>query len=452
MLYYNRCSLTYLKKEWWVLKNSKIAYIVLSFALLITLALTLLISTVARSTEKQDFENRLVTYATKLEDTVESICVLLDAVGGTIEHAEGDIHYSELDAIANAVINHHGVTGVFLAPNGIVNYAYPDSYGDYHLGLNIFSAPKKLTEDRASIATKMPVALGPYQDDGQSYLSFYEPLFVEDSFYGFLIFIIDIEQGDAKTSFAFEFEGYGSKIDVSLDNEKFKNVLTTESYDPHHAITQTINTANRDWQLSISKTISYATLLAEGLTLVFGLVISFLLFALLYRQEQAKRLSHAQSQIDQLTGVFNRRKLFALPSMLKTYHNQYAVINMDINKFKNINDTHGHHIGDKILISFAKRLESVTGDLGYVIRLGGDEFIIVLLGFKKDERFIHFIHQLNFALNSPYAIEDLLLEATPSIGYAVSSENTYLIEALIHEADLHMYRAKQTFYEKENML
>jgi diguanylate cyclase (GGDEF)-like protein/PAS domain S-box-containing protein len=159
-------------------------------------------------------------------------------------------------------------------------------------------------------------------------------------------------------------------------------------------------------------------------------------------EERIQHLAH----FDQLTGLPNRSLLnerfsYAL-SLAQRSGESLAVMFLDLDHFKNINDTLGHSIGDRFLIEVAIRLKATIRDEDTVSRLGGDEFILVFPGTDADAAAI-IASKLIQAVSQAYQIEQHELTGTPSIGIAIYPNDGDSFEDLLKNADTAMYRVKQ---------
>ncbi|MDO9011600.1 MAG: EAL domain-containing protein [Gallionella sp.] len=159
-------------------------------------------------------------------------------------------------------------------------------------------------------------------------------------------------------------------------------------------------------------------------------------------EERIERLAH----FDQLTGLPNRSMLnarfkFAL-SLAQRSGEQLALMFLDLDRFKNINDTLGHAVGDQLLMEVARRLKATLRDEDTVSRLGGDEFIIVLPGIDANGA-AHVASKLLEAVSLSWQFEQHELIATPSIGIAIYPDDGKDFETLSKHADAAMYRVKQ---------
>ena len=149
---------------------------------------------------------------------------------------------------------------------------------------------------------------------------------------------------------------------------------------------------------------------------------------------------------DQLTGLPNRllladRVRVALSSAARAKL-LCAVMFLDLDKFKSINDTLGHGIGDELLIEVARRLKACVRDSDTVARLGGDEFVVVLPGIKQIEDVEMVAQKIRTALAAGYHLNGNAVATTPSIGIAMYPENGGMADALFLRADEAMYAVK----------
>lgn len=159
-------------------------------------------------------------------------------------------------------------------------------------------------------------------------------------------------------------------------------------------------------------------------------------------EEQIKQLAH----FDQLTGLPNRALLnerfsYAL-SLAERSGENLAVMFLDLDHFKNINDTLGHTIGDQVLMEMARRLKACIRDEDTLSRLGGDEFIMVFPGTDAVGA-AHVVGKLINAVSQPYQVDNHELNITPSIGIAIYPDDGADYETLFMNADTAMYRVKQ---------
>ncbi|MCB1887364.1 MAG: GGDEF domain-containing protein [Rhodocyclaceae bacterium] len=149
---------------------------------------------------------------------------------------------------------------------------------------------------------------------------------------------------------------------------------------------------------------------------------------------------------DPLTGVFNRRGMQRLASRVlqsADERRRVAVLMVDLDGFKAVNDSHGHEAGDKLLVQISQRLESLLRKSDYVARLGGDEFAVILTGLAAPEAATRIAAKLVDACAEAVPIGDVVLRVSASVGVAVSATADDVFEILLGQADQAMYEAKR---------
>lgn len=162
---------------------------------------------------------------------------------------------------------------------------------------------------------------------------------------------------------------------------------------------------------------------------------------------RARQHLHAQANHDALTGLPNRRLLLhslsqTLQQRRRTGH-RIAVLYCDLNGFKQINDTHGHTIGDQVLAAVATRIRDCVRDTDLVARLGGDEFVVVLNGVHDRSDADHIAAKITAAVAQPLALSTGTLVPTITIGATLTRPGATAEEAL-DAADRSLYLRKST--------
>ncbi|MCV2393095.1 EAL domain-containing protein [Actinotalea sp. M2MS4P-6] len=149
-----------------------------------------------------------------------------------------------------------------------------------------------------------------------------------------------------------------------------------------------------------------------------------------------------QATTDELTGLPNRRALHAAAEALLTPNGDpHALLLLDLDRFKEVNDTLGHHAGDALLIEVTTRLRARLRSDDVLARLGGDEFAVLLdrAGVREAQ---HVARDLVTALEAPIELDDLAVRTAVSIGIALYPVHGDDLSTLLRRADLAMYRAK----------
>jgi len=150
---------------------------------------------------------------------------------------------------------------------------------------------------------------------------------------------------------------------------------------------------------------------------------------------------------DALTGLINRAMfmecLEAETSLARRTGIGCAVLYLDLDGFKPINDRHGHAVGDLVLVEVARVLRSVVREADFVARLGGDEFAVLQRGVQSREQVRHLVQRVKQVLSQTIAVDTLQLQVGASIGVALCPEEGDEADVLLRRADLAMYAQKR---------
>ena len=146
---------------------------------------------------------------------------------------------------------------------------------------------------------------------------------------------------------------------------------------------------------------------------------------------------------DDLTGLPNRVLFQARAARALKESKGVAVVLLDINRFKDVNDTLGHANGDRLLCEVSERLVLAVSGRATVARLGGDEFALVIPGVTEPGLAVAIVDDLDREMSRPIRIDGLALAVTASAGIALSPEHGDDVELLLQRADIAMYHAKE---------
>lgn len=204
-----------------------------------------------------------------------------------------------------------------------------------------------------------------------------------------------------------------------------------------------------DWKVAVSPKDGW-----ENNQLIFwsAIFLAFLIAAgaglLTFRALKTNYQLRIMSSYDSLTGLFNRHYLNEYQSMVlgtaKRNNRQVGFMSMDLNHFKNINDTYGHNVGDLVLIETARVLKQSTRTNEAAFRLGGDEFLIIMPDIENRDVLQHARERLANSFKNEFHLADYPVKIAVSIGTALFSEDGDDIDALLQIADEEMYADKRS--------
>ncbi|WP_261816885.1 GGDEF domain-containing protein [Vibrio gallicus] len=218
----------------------------------------------------------------------------------------------------------------------------------------------------------------------------------------------------------------------------------------HNSIaTANIVTDNVNWRVYVATNPDYTlpkwplfnSVRLIGYTLLSALLVGLSLIIYLYLQARQRSMQ------DELTTLPNRRYLvYTLKNLVRNAgltHTQFAVINLDLDGFKAINDQHGHSSGDLLLKQVANVLRKAVRANDVVARVGGDEFLIIASRIKHESEVISLIDNIQHKVESDrYHVKGAMVKIQISIGYSLFKDTHTTFDNLLSTADINMYKNK----------
>jgi diguanylate cyclase (GGDEF)-like protein/PAS domain S-box-containing protein len=171
-------------------------------------------------------------------------------------------------------------------------------------------------------------------------------------------------------------------------------------------------------------------------------------------RKAAEAKLHRQASSDPLTGSANRRSIIAaVTTALRTAngHRSAALLFVDLDRFKKINDGLGHRVGDIVLVHVARRFAAALGPGQLLGRLGGDEFVVLLEGVAGPDAALAVAQRLAATLREPISVDGRALTVSASIGVAMAEPGGD-VETLLRDADAAMYQAKAAGRDTQALL
>jgi diguanylate cyclase (GGDEF)-like protein len=166
--------------------------------------------------------------------------------------------------------------------------------------------------------------------------------------------------------------------------------------------------------------------------------------AMTFREVRQLAVSRTEARTDELTGLGNRRhfKEVVGAQIAKLERGKrLAVLLIDLDRFKEINDSHGHSAGDALLIQVGERLSVYVRQEDILVRLGGDEYAAMLINVSVDEA-LEVAERMRTGLREAFTIADIVINIDASIGIAMCPDSATTVAGLLHCADTAMYEAK----------
>lgn len=442
------------------MKKSLIAYIILTFFML--LLFSELAFSVYISNEEDKWRRDLEDHALQLSQLIQEDIVrkvhAVDTLASLVEISDYDP--SSFDAWATTIYNSEkGIASVQLAPDGIVQHIYPLASNEGAIGHNLLKDYKRNDGAIKAITCKDLVFVGPLtliQNGKQAIISrrpIYQSKNNQDVFWGFAVVVIYTSE---------------LKIEGLTLPEKYSYQLLGDNPDSSEApiiyqkwsdtvkdfVEYPITVPGGQWQLIVGKNNSnnylFLRILSSIIAMLLGSMYSFFHIQGFRQNKRIRTLNKQLEQLtyyDELTSILNRRGIYKQWSLSSQKdRTPISIIITDLNKFKLINDTYGHGIGDLALKYYANILKKYDYNGRYVGRLGGDEFILLLENTCASEAsaLVDSIsddlqHNL-FCFEHGEKRHSLRIES--AIGVAVGS-NKDKFDVLLSNADHEMYKEKK---------
>ena len=168
-------------------------------------------------------------------------------------------------------------------------------------------------------------------------------------------------------------------------------------------------------------------------------------------QDMGKQhLLQSLANTDGLTGLLNKRYFDRVLTVLEQHSQPFALFYMDLDRFKPVNDTYGHDVGDKLLKGVAQRLQGCIRSRDYAFRLGGDEFALLLLGPMEQETCARKMNMICEMIAVPYEIDGNSVSVGASCGYALYPAESVDVQQVRYIADQRMYENKQKNHARQD--
>ena len=361
-----------------------------------------------------------------------------------IDDATGEV--VSFQRVAESLKQDAAMLSLQLAPGGTVLYSLPPQ-PHHRSRINLFERPERREEALRARDSRQITFSGPLQLT-QGYPGFIvrRPIFRRwnpQELWGFSIVVFSLKDflgyiniaslRQAEMVFSLyrqDVDGRRTLID-GMPPESISFPVSAQVELPHCALTLSLMPAG-GWSFG-ARIVAVAVIALLGALMLTALVRAWFVLA------QQKRSLENLVDLDPLTNLRNRRSLRSSIERRCLAGKPFALLYIDLNKFKNINDTYGHQVGDAFLLGFVQRILPCLSGADVMFRLGGDEFLIVCPRSRLRQR----LADMEAALRAPLEVDGLRLSCFYSVGIAVYPEDGLQPETLLQCADERMYEDKK---------
>ncbi|MDG3087832.1 diguanylate cyclase [Vibrio hannami] len=343
-----------------------------------------------------------------------------------------------------------------LAPDDIIQFVYPLQGNEAALGLDFRTIPVQWETVKKARELEAIFIAGPVNlVQGGIGLIARTPIFTDPplntQYWGTCSVVLDIEslfthagiyEVEKRYNFAIRGkDGKGSQGEVFWGNASvFDSIYASE----------TVVIPSGSWEMAISLESLYEQIpfYEKYGSRLFGYPITGLIIFGLLMVYYFYHRAHDLSIHDELTHLPNRRYFFyTLEQLVSDTQNRsggFALLNLDLDDFKSVNDTYGHAVGDKLLIEVAKRIKKAVRSSDIVARMGGDEFLVILPRVSELEHVEQIIANVKDSICSkPYQSGQKRIYIEISIGHAICTNSDLSADTLLTLADKSMYKDKE---------
>ncbi len=331
------------------------------------------------------------------------------------------------------------------SPAGVTTHVYPFEENKAVIGHDILNSTLTRKEALKTIASKKTTMSGPYPliQGNKSGIVIRNPVFGmnndQEEFWGFISLVIASPNFLSVTGLL-----NLSNLNYELSLLGFHNgenvpIWESANFAIGNAPYEEFEIYNSPWKFSIYRPGEFSRIFQQSLWLLGTLItVSSVLYHIISYLE-LRNLSYKQQIVkDKLTDAYSRTYLDEY-----RFNQSYSLFYIDLNKFKPVNDTYGHEVGDKLLQSYVLRLREHFKKDTPIIRMGGDEFLVVVNEVLTKKDIAHIKTRIENLSAQPFKVERHILEIGASVGCATYPYHGDNLEELIKHADEEMYKVKR---------
>lgn len=389
--------------------------------------------------ECNEFNRICEKIASNMNETITFIYGLrgfvYSQINNSITNSEFDSFSAESQSYSNFVKNFS------IAPDNIQKFVFPLEGNEITLGHDLSKDSREMVRKDVHNAevTKKIIVSGPYKlRQGNLGMVVRNPIFLSDKYWGLVNVVVDIDRLLNNSLASAE---YGVTIlEISNNDVPFYTIDSPLKKN----INYSINVLDGYWVIhghinegltSVNLNNFISSILLNFISIIFiSLIVLLIIRRLLNLSNRVNDLTYT----DILTSLPNRNSLYLRISFLIENNTEFSLSFIDINNFKDINDSLGHSTGDMILIEISKRIKSNTYE---TYRWGGDEFIILKKNISKEDMKL-VINKIVDKIHTPMYIAKEVFQLTSSAGVVNYPEDGITNDEILKLADASMYMAK----------
>lgn len=357
-----------------------------------------------------------------------------------------------------------GISNLQLAPDSVIKHIHPLEGNEKALGHNLLEDDRRRKEAHLAIKERKLTLAGPFEliQGGVAVIG-RNPVFIEEGgeekFWGFASALIFLDDLLAVTDLK-QLEGDGYQFQLARkhpDTGNWEVFASSKAEIDGISASVPINIPNSYWTLSLSRPLPNRPMNQTegiGLSVLVAGVLALLLAYILREPDRLRGLIEEKTQqlnelafYDVLTGLVNRRlfiqQLEQEVKALQRNGKKAALMYLDLDDFKKVNDTLGHNAGDQLLVEVAKKLKGTMRSSDIICRLGGDEYAILMMDVTDSQDCQKISEKIITSVSSEIILEGISLTVGISIGITIIPDDSNTIREMLNSADLALYESKK---------
>lgn len=390
-------------------------------------------------------------YSARMERLLDSLFHKTDVLNAILIENGGELDEKIFQKLAMTLDDGAGIRAVQCLPDGIVRYCYPVEGNEAVIGTGVLDDPKRQADAMLAVTTRSIALSGPYElYQGGLGLVARNPVFLTDddgheTFWGFTVIILDLPEAIEPILLSeLTREGYAYRLHCVIDTGEEMTIAKSGTVPEGKGIDYTIHVPNHVWTLSIMPVNGWTDRGIVAAIVLAGVLISILISTVIYQRQVRLQELRMVSMTDELTGLYNRRYLSeTMDKWCRKRSESFWLFYMDLNRFKQINDTLGHKWGDVLLTEASRRIAVAAGPDALLFRVGGDEFVAAAAYGADSDGGRAIMERIDLEFETPFILDSSQITIGISIGCVRFPQDGADYDTLMHEADQRMYQEKQ---------
>jgi diguanylate cyclase (GGDEF)-like protein len=411
--------------------------------------------------EKLRLEQHIYERTHRINDIITTLLYKTQALAAIVGYDNGSMDSFEI--IAPSIVNDPVIQNILLAPDGIVAKIYPYAENEGLIGWNYFDnragnmeamaardlgqlvlgGPMEILHGTEAIFGRMPVFIEVPSEDGTD---------ETQEFWGLVSITLKFPEILERAELEI-FNTYGEAYELwRINPDTNEKQVIADNYDTfkpgRYYIEKPVNILNAHWYLKVWQNYTWYKQPDNIAFIIAGFFISLIVFLVMQNNYDLKSIQNVfelMAITDHLTGISNRRHFLEIVRIniekSRRLNEDCYFIMFDIDKFKDINDTYGHQIGDKVLMDVTTRIKTNIRPYDLFARYGGEEFLIFTSGINKDD-VCEMTERLRLSLCSrKFEYDNVRFDCSASFGIAHMYD--YNLDKAIKQSDDAMYAAKR---------